>query len=292
MIELQKLHYFVTVAQTLNVGKAATLLHISQSPLSRQIIALEERLGTALFSRERKRLQLTDAGRQFLDEAKALIEHAQQLEDRIRDEAQGRTGAMTLGFVEGAIHVGALQTAIKRFLNVAPQARIELKNLRSRQQFEALQFGGIDVGFTYSPPVRSSTLVAEQIADEGFAVAMPRNHPLAQGRFDPRKLDGEAFIALPEKDSPEARLGLMGACASAGFIPNVRFEAAEPSVVLGLVNAGVGLAIVQQSLGKTPRRGIVLRPLPSSFPMRAQIFRVTRKTVRPLVARFLGSQKA
>src|SRR6218665_508418 len=123
MIELQKLHYFVTVAQTLNVGKAATLLHISQSPLSRQIIALEERLGTALFSRERKRLQLTDAGRQFLDEAKALI-----------DEAQGRTGAMTLGFVEGAIHVGALQTAIKRFLNVAPQARIELKNLRSRQQ--------------------------------------------------------------------------------------------------------------------------------------------------------------
>jgi DNA-binding transcriptional LysR family regulator len=292
MIELQKLHYFVAVAQTLNVGKAATLLHISQSPLSRQIIALEERLGTALFSRERKRLQLTDAGRQFLDEAKALIEHAQQLEDRIRDEAEGRTGSITLGFVEGAIHVGALQTAIKRFLKVAPQARIELKNLRSRQQFEALQFGGIDVGFTYSPPVRSSTLVAEQIADEGFAVAMPRNHPLAQGRFDPRKLDGEPFIALPEKDSPEARLSLMGACASAGFIPNVRFEAAEPSVVLGLVDAGVGLAIVQQSLGKAPRRGIVLRPLPSSFPMRAQIFRVTRKTVRPLVARFLGSQKA
>src|SRR6218665_4068616 len=104
------------------------------------------------------------------------------------------------------------------------------------------------VGSTHSPPVRSSTLVAEQIADEGFAVAMPRNHPLAQGRFDPRKLNGEAFIALPEKAPPEARLGLMGACTSAGFIPNVRFEAAEPSVVLGLVNAGVGLAIVQQSL--------------------------------------------
>lgn len=292
MIDLQKLHYFVAVAETLNVGKAATLLHISQSPLSRQIIALEERLGTALFSRERKRLQLTDAGRQFLDEAKALMEHAQQLEDRIRDEAEGRTGSLTLGFVEGAIHVGALQTAIKRFLKVAPHARIELKNLRSRQQFEALQFGGIDVGFSYSPPLQNSPLVAEQIADEGFAVAMPRNHPLAKGRFDPRKLDGEAFIALPEKDSPEARQSLMGACASAGFIPNVRFEAAEPSVVLGLVDAGVGLAIVQESLGEAPGRGIVLRPLPPSFPMRAKIFRVTRKTTRPLVARFLSSQKA
>lgn len=290
MIELQKLRYFVAVAETLNVGKAAAALHISQSPLSRQIIALEERLGTALFVRERKRLQLTETGRRFLSEAKILLEHAQQIEQRIRDEAEGRTGSLTLGFVEGAIHAGVLQVAIKRFLKAAPHSRIELKNLRSRQQFEGLQFGGIDVGFTYSPPLHNSALVADQVADEKFTVVMPRGHPLAKGRFDPHCLDGAAFIALPESESPEARQSLLAACARAGFMPNIRFEAADPSVVLGLVESGLGLAIVQKSLEVTASSGLVFRSLPSSFPLRARIFRVTRKVVRPLVARFLESQ--
>lgn len=290
MIELQKLRYFVAVAETLNVGKAATALHISQSPLSRQIIALEERLGTALFVRERKRLQLTETGRHFLSEARILLEHAQQIEQRIRDEAEGRTGSLTLGFVEGAIHAGVLQVAIKRFLKAAPHARIELKNLRSRQQFEGLHFGGIDVGFTYSAPLHDSALVADQVADEKFAVVMSRGHALARGRLNPRCLDGAAFIALPESESPEARQSLLAACASAGFMPNIRFEAADPSVVLGLVESGLGLAIVQKSLEVTASSGIVFRSLPSSFPLRARIFRVTRKVVRPLVARFLDSQ--
>lgn len=290
MLELQKLHYFVTVAETLNVGKAAQQLHISQSPLSRQIISLEERLGTSLFSRERKRLQLTEAGRHLLDEAKTLISHAQQLEDRVRDEATGKTGTLTLGFVEGAVHVWALQAAIKCFLKAVPHARVELKNLRSRQQFEALQFGVIDVGFAYSAPPRNSSLVAELVADENFALAMPKNHPLSLGRLDLQKLNGEPFIALPEKDSPGARQTLLGACASAGFMPDVRFEASDPSVVLGLVDAGFGLAIVQESLHKARTRGIIFRSLPKSFPLRAQIYRVTRADVRPLVSRFINSQ--
>lgn len=174
MIELQKLRYFIAVAETLNIGRAATQLHISQSPLSRQIIALEEQLGTPLFSREHRRFQLTEAGRQLLEDAKELIAHALQIETRVRDEAEGKIGTLTLGFVEGAIHVGALQTAIKRFLRIAPLARVELKNLRSRKQFEALQLGGIDVGFTYAPPTGNSSLVCERIADEGFILAIQR----------------------------------------------------------------------------------------------------------------------
>ncbi|MCP3020627.1 LysR substrate-binding domain-containing protein [Cupriavidus basilensis] len=292
MIELHKLRYFIAVAETLNIGRAATQLHISQSPLSRQIIALEEQLGTSLFSREHRQLQLTEAGRQLLKEAKELIAHALQLETRIRDEAEGKIGTLTLGFVEGAIHAGALQTAIKRFLRVAPLARVELKNLRSRKQFEALQFGGIDIGFTYAPPTGDSSLVCEQIADEGFILAMPKDHPLAHGRLDIRKLDGEPFIALPERESPEARQTLLEACASAGFSPSVRFEASDPTVALGLVDAGVGLAIVQESLGSSITKGIVLRPLPSSFPMRVRIFRVSRECTRPLVSRFLSAQRS
>jgi DNA-binding transcriptional LysR family regulator len=290
MLELQKLHYFVTVAETLNVGQAAQQLHISQSPLSRQIISLEDRLGVSLFSRERKRLKLTEAGRRFLDEAKTLLCHAQRLEDNVRDEATGKAGTLTLGFVEGAIHIGTLQTAIKRFLKVLPHARVELKNLRSKQQFEALQLGAIDVGFAYSAPPCNTSLIAELIADENFALAMPNTHPLSHGRLDLRKLDGEPFIALPEKDSPGSRQTLLSACANAGFTPDIQLEASDPSVVLELVDAGIGLAIVQESVNRAGTQNIVLRPLPESFSLRAQIFRVTRSDVRPLVSRFLDSQ--
>jgi len=134
--------------------------------------------------------------------------------------------------------------------------------------------------------------MAEQIADERFALAVPKSHRLSRGNLELRKLDGEPFIALPEKDSPEARRTLIGACASVGFLPDVRFEAAEPSVVLGLVEAGIGLAIVQESLSRARIKGVVFRPLPPSFPMRAQIYRVTKRNPRPIVERFLCSQRA
>ena len=292
MLELQKLRYFVAVAETLNVGKAALRLHISQSPLSRQIIALEARLQTELFIRERKRLRLTESGRQLLHDAKSLLEHARQLEYRIKDEAAGRGGSLTIGFVEGAVHAGVLQAALKRFTALAPLARVELKNLRSKQQWEALRFGEIDVGFAHSAPPQGDALVAELVAEERFVLAVPSSHPLARGRIDANKLDGEAFIALPEKDAPEARQLWMAACASAGFAPDIRLEAAEPSVVLGLVDAGFGLAIVQESLSRGRGNGVVFRPLPLPFSMTMQVFRITPRHPRPVVLTFLGKQQA
>lgn len=292
MLELQKLRYFLAVAETLNVGRAAVKLHISQSPLSRQIIALEERLGTPLFTRDRKRLELTQAGRQLVGDAKALVAHAQRLEDRMREEAAGATGTLTVGFVEGAVHLGVLQSAIRRFLKAVPRARVELQNLRSRQQFEALEAGAIDVGFTYSPPPERAALVHAPMAEEGFLLAIPRNHPLSHGRLNLQKLDGEPFIALPERASPEARQMWLAACARAGFVPNVRFEASDPMVALGLVDAGVGLALVQESLRRVCAKGVVLRLVPRSFDLRVRIFSVAKVDARPLAARFLSTQPA
>ena len=99
MINLQRLRYFVVVARHQHVGRAAQELHVSQSPLSRQVLALESELGLALFTRERKRLKLTAAGQIFLADAERLLESAAALERRAGALGAGAQGSLTIGYV-------------------------------------------------------------------------------------------------------------------------------------------------------------------------------------------------
>ena len=137
MIELERLRAFVTVARTQNVTRAAELLHVSQSPLSRQILALEDGLGVALFTRERKRLRLTRAGRAFLADAEGLLRAAESVEQRARAWAKGEAGHLTIGYVAGAIYAGVLVTALERLRRRAPRATLELRPMRSHEQIHA-----------------------------------------------------------------------------------------------------------------------------------------------------------
>ena len=281
MLDLQQLRYFVAVADTENVGQAAELLHISQSPLSRQVQQLESRLGLTLFAREKKRLKLTAAGREFLAEARALLAHAQRVQQRAHDAAVGQAGTLVVGYVAGAVHAGVLGDALRVFQRDAPGARLQLRSLRSVEQFEALRHGDLDVGFTYSAPPAESGLASELVADEPFMLAVPVDRVMDGGA-----LSGEAFIAplsLP------AREEMLRACAAIGWSIDIRCEAADPAAALGLVAAGVGLALVQASLASSAPAGVKLLPLPPEFAMRVRIHRVHATRSSPLAQRLMGS---
>lgn len=274
MLELWRLGYFVAVAEEENVGRAAARLGVSQSPLSQRIRELEAGLGLLLFHRERKRLRLTADGRRFLDQARALLAHAEGVEQQARASGQGEGGRLCVGFVEGAVHAGVLGRTLRRYRQERPGVSIELRTMRSGDQVQALRDGALDIGHIYTPPADPSGLHVALVAEEPYRLAIPADHPLAaEADLTEARLDGEAFIALPERGNPQARAEWIAACRATGFTPDVRVEAIEPATILGLVAAGVGMAMVQESLAGAAPAGVVMRPLPT-FPLRMRVFAV------------------
>ncbi len=180
-MNLALLRSFCAVADTEHVGRAAAALHVSASPLSRQIRALEDELGLALFVRERQRIRLTDTGRWFLGEARHLLEHAGRVERDVRDRASGRAGSVTVGFVSAALWSDALPNALGVFGRAHPRVRVALKSAPSREQAEAVRAGHLDLGFVHGVK-DDRMLVVREIRSEPLCLVIPAAHPLAAKR--------------------------------------------------------------------------------------------------------------
>ena len=269
MLPLEKLTMFVTVARLENVSRAARVLHISQSPLSRQLRAFEDAVGVELFTRERKRLRLTPAGRALLVEATGLLEASAGVERRVRAVASGARH-VTIGYVAGAVYAGALTRDLERLRRRSPTTTVELRTMRSMDQARALELGAIDVAYTYAPtPAGAGTLVAQ----EAFMVAAPREPRGAPAR---RLLTSMPLVTLPESTSARAQAELLAACARIGVVPKIGIEATDPAVVLALVGAGLGVALVQAGLRAYAPRSVRFLRLPAAFGLDVKIYRLAR----------------
>src|SRR5690348_7560262 len=135
MLDLRQLRYFVAVAEAEHVGRAAERLHISQSPLSRQIAQLEKNLGLTLFERSQQRIRLTSDGRVFLTEAHALLRHADRLENLGRRLGRGEEGGLCIGYVADAMHTGVLPSALRTLRDQRPGIHVALYDQESAEQF-------------------------------------------------------------------------------------------------------------------------------------------------------------
>ncbi|WP_371227531.1 LysR substrate-binding domain-containing protein [Pseudomonas sp. QE6] len=264
MLDLRQLRYFVAVAEVEHVGKAAEQLHISQSPLSRQIAQLEERLGLQLFERSQQRLRLTSDGRTFLHEAKALLKHAERLESLGRRLGRGETGGLCIGYVSHAIHAGVLPDALRRVREERPGIHIALYNLSAQEQFEGLRQRSLDIALVCEPPMADDPdLLASPVFNDPLHLALPLGHPLVdKAVIEPADLHEQDWIMVEGHLQQSRREQFLASCVEAGFTPQIRLEAAEPLSALGLVSAGLGLALIQQSIGGERNPNVVLRELP------------------------------
>nr|WP_315235927.1 LysR substrate-binding domain-containing protein [uncultured Albidiferax sp.] len=288
MLDLRQLRYFIAVAETENVGQAAELLHISQSPLSRQIKQLEDQLGVLLFERSKKRLRLTQEGRDLLGEARALMANALRVEAFGRRLGSGTAGRLAIGYVEAAIHANILSPALRRFRRASPAVALSLQALGTMGQFERLRQRTLDLGFTYRAPEPTSGLSSAVVIDEPLLLAMPKDDPLCKLKnIQPAQLDQRPWISVALQPVDTIRPALLAGCQRAGFTPDIVYETSDPLSSLHLVSAGLGLAVVQASLGKANAPpDVVFRELPW-LDLRVSVHLVWRADEqRPLVAQF------
>lgn len=286
MIDIRQLRYFVVVAEEEHVGRAAERLHISQSPLSRQIAQLEERLGLTLFERSQQRIRLTRDGQTFLAETRALLTHANRLESLGKRLGRGEEGGLCIGYIENAMHAGVLPNALRVLRADRPNVHVALYNLSSAEQLEGLRQRSLDIALVSEPPTDDdSDLLSFQVLDDPMLLALPEQHPLAQqATLSPEDLADQEWIGVqPRQDANDQ---FVSACIRAGFTPDVRMQATEPFTALGLVASGLGIAMIQKGLSHNAPPGVVLRELPwltLTTPLWAAWHRIN---LRPLVETF------
>lgn len=285
MLDLRLLEQYIAVAELEHVGRAAERLHISQSPLSRQIRHLEQQLGLDLFVRERKRLRLTPSGKWFLEEARRLLEHASRLNADVEQRAAGRAGALTVTFNSPAMWSGILPAALARYQSAFPNVVVNLHNLRSSAQIEGLRSGRIDIGFVSTPPGGHGWQV-HLLSEESWAMVAPRSHPLiASGTLEPAVLAAAHWVVLPGENSGQPPAAFFEACAKAGFTPEVVRYVSEPMTLLALVQSGFGIGFIRESARNFAPQSLAFLPLPM-VSARARTYMICSANPQPLAAAF------
>jgi len=265
MMELRHLRYFVTLAEELHFTRAAARLGISQPPLSQQIRQLEELLGTPLFQRSNRRVALTEAGRTMLGEARAALAQAARAETVARRAARGEVGELRIGLFSSAPLLPAFRDAVLAFRRRVPEVQLTLEEGPTMGQIELLRRGRLDAAFLRCPSADDLPLDLEtvELAREPLVVALRRDHPLARapGRLPLGALAGEAMIFFSRSVGTTLHAQLEALCRRAGFAPRIVQETRENSTLMGLVGAGLGLAVVPLSLTRIRVAEVVRRDL-------------------------------
>jgi DNA-binding transcriptional LysR family regulator len=246
-MELRHLRYFVAVAEELHFGRAAERLMIAQPPLSQQIQRLEREIGVRLLNRTKRRVELTEAGRLFLDEARRALDHAARGALVAQRAARGEVGRLRIGFV-GSASYSILPAVLRGFRQQHPGVELSLQELTTSQQLDALIDRRIDVAFVRRPPQRAG-ITARVLIEEDFMVALPRTHALgSRSRIALAELANDRFIVFPRVLAAGLYDCVVSACQAAGFSPQIVQETTQTPVMIGLVAAGLGVALVPASV--------------------------------------------
>jgi len=264
-MELRHLRYFLAVAEELHFSRAAARLRIAQPPLSQQIRQLEQELGVALFHRTNRRVEITPAGRAFMDEVRRVFAQTELAVSTAQRAGRGEIGQLAIGFVPSA-DLDILPRVLRVWTARFPAVGIGLHPLLPSAQTEALRDGRIQIGFVRLP-VETGGLVVETIQREPLLAVLPSGHRLAR-RTTVRlsELQNDPIIMFPRHTAPGYYDFLLAACRRAGFTPRVLHEPGSVQTNLGLVSARLGVTLMPASIRNLARAGVVYRPLAPPVP--------------------------
>jgi DNA-binding transcriptional LysR family regulator len=291
-MEFRHLRYFVAVAEELSFTRAAAVLHVAQSAVSAQIRLLEDSIGVTLLERSSRHVELTGAGRRFLQGAKKLIFDLEELTRQTRRIGRAETGHLAIGFIGAQSHEW-MPIVLRRFRQKYPDVEVILTEMVPSMQLEALSTHRLDLGVVGAIDGKAPPgLRVECIAEEEPLVGVPSDHVLANLPFVRLvQLKGEGFILTSRENAPSYRSWLARLCQRAGFTPRVVQEVDRARTAVQYVAAGFGISIFGEHICRQPAPGVKFLHLrPAAQKIRYGV--AWRKELsEPLVHRFIEYTK-
>ena len=262
-MELRHLRYFVAVAESLHFGQAALKLRIAQPSLSHQIRQLETELQTTLLRRTKRRVELTEAGQLFLDQARDILARADRAAVVARRVGRGDVPRLRVG-IGFCMDQSDVAAAIGLHNATHADVHVELKTMSVPAQLSALHAGSLDIGFV-RPPISDPALRSEVIVREPLVVALPPKHRLAaKSRIPFSALANEAFVLPPRDVVPVFHDTVLRLCREAGFVPHAPHEADHLQMIVAMVGSGAGIGLVPIGARKFTQHRVVYRALDPS----------------------------
>jgi DNA-binding transcriptional LysR family regulator len=282
-MELRHLRYFIAVAEEGHITRAAERLGMQQPPLSRQIKAIERELDVQLFRRKPRGVELTDAGRAFLQDALATLARLDRGIETTRRTARGEQGRICLGVTQTSPFHPFVPRVIRAFRGAYPLVSLTVEEGLSDELVEHLRNERVDAALIRLRPADAKGLVLTALLEEELVVALSEGHLLAQGdgtgdaAVPLKALAGETFIVWGRLQGVGAYSTLIAACHAAGFNPRLAHEGSRLASTLNLVAIGLGISIVPASMQSVQMDGLAYRRLKSPTPLTVPLVLATRR---------------
>ncbi|MEU0009090.1 LysR family transcriptional regulator [Streptomyces sp. NPDC006314] len=288
-LPLPQLHAFVVLAEELHFGHAAARMGIAQPPLSQQIRRLEEKVGHPLFDRAPGRVTLTPAGHALLPAARRALAGLADGLAAARAVGSGRAGRLRIGFA-ASLALTVLPGLLRDFRQRFPDARLDIHEMTTAPQLDALRDRTIDIGLLREPPAGEAELDFRTVLSEPFVAVLPSAHPLAARRsVRLEELADEPFVLLPRAVGPQLYDQITGLCEAAGFTPRMSQHAVEWQTVCALVETGLGVSVAPASIRRIRLKGVAFRRIAPGTARTRVAVAWRRNDRNPLVGHLLAT---
>lgn len=274
-MELDQLRYFVAAAEESNFSRAAERVHVTQPALSRQIARLERELRTPLFERVRRRVQLNEAGKFFLERARRILCDVETSSQQVREQFAGAPRILRLGLLAPFLD-DLVGPAVRELRKRHPRTKVDLFELRPREQLDRLASRELDAALLGNlDPAERLPFTVKRLARHPLAAVLPADHALAARRsLALAELAEERFVSLSDLQFPGRRALLQSAARAAGFDAAIAREVESLGLLLAAVADGEGVALLPHHARKLPHSGCVFVALRAPTPQ-AELYLVS-----------------
>lgn len=281
---------FLAVAEELSFTRAAQRLRMAQPALSLRIKQFEQELGATLFARTKRKVALSEAGSVMQPRARQILAASDDAALAVRMVGDGRSGVLRIGAFYSAIYT-VLPPIIRRFASSYPNVEIQIREAIVTEQLKLLRQGEIDVGVVRLDHI-DSDLDTVPLRKERFVCALSVDHDLAlRSAITLRDLVREPIITLDPQFNVDFYTATLAAFSSSDLAPRIINKAPDMHLVLGLVSAGLGVALVPSSIAEIGHKRIVFKRITNKLPEMTIRLAWTAQSKSPITPNFISAAK-